>query len=229
MLTLRLQGTGQEAQFSPRKVVMAGFTGRDQAAVQKHIEELREHGVPAPKRVPTFYPVIVDRLTTAENIEVLGHKTSGEAEFVLLFKGDEIYVAVGSDHTDRELEEETIVKSKQMCAKVISRDVWRYEDLKERWDELLLRSWVGKEGRETLYQEGRLVRMMTPETLLAITKERIEGELDGLALYSGTLPMLTGEFVYSGYFEAELLDEKTGEALRCAYRVSPMDWFVYED
>lgn len=228
-MTFRLQATGQEVQFSPRKLVMAGYTGRDQAAVQKHIEELREHGVPAPTRIPTFFPVIAERLTTADDIEVLGRKTSGEAEFVLLFKGDEIYVGVGSDHTDRELEEETIIKSKQMCAKVVSRDIWRYEDVRDRWDELLLRSWVGKEGRETLYQEGRLVRMMAPEALIGLTKERVKGDLDGLALYSGTLPLLTGEFVYSGYFEAELLDEKTGKALRCAYRVTPMDWFVYDD
>ncbi|MBI4321902.1 MAG: DUF2848 family protein [Chloroflexi bacterium] len=226
MLTFRLQGSAQEIVFSPQKTVMAGYTGRDQAAVMKHIEELRQHGVAAPDRIPTFYPVIGDRLTTAERIEVLGHRTSGEAEFVLLFAVDQLYVGVGSDHTDRELEEETIIKSKQMCAKVVSRDLWRYEDVKERWDDLLLRSWVGGEGRETLYQEGRLARMMTVETLVGLTKEHIRGTVDGLALYSGTLPMLTGEFVYSSYFEAELLDERTGNALRCAYHIAPMDWFA---
>src|SRR3712207_3980764 len=104
MLTFRVQGSGETLSFRPRRVLMAGYTGRDQAAVQAHIDELREHGVPAPKRVPILFPSTADRLTQDDEIEVLGDRTSGEAELVLLYHEGRTYVAAGSDHTDREVE-----------------------------------------------------------------------------------------------------------------------------
>jgi hypothetical protein len=80
-------------------------------------------------------------------MKVLGEHTSGEAEAVLLVAGNDIWVAVGSDHTDRELDKVNIVASKQVCPKPVSAEVWRYADARERWDSLALRSWIGETSR----------------------------------------------------------------------------------
>ena len=229
MLTFQVQGTDQTFSFRPRRVLMAGYTGRDQAAVQRHIDELRDHGVPAPTRVPILFPATVDRLTMADEIEVLGTQTSGEAEFVLIYHQGQTYVAAGSDHTDRELEKTSITFAKQVCPNVLSHQVWPYADVRDRWDQIILRgrAW-GREdhGRsetppvERRYQEGTLVEMLRPEDLEALVRERAGGELEGTVLYSGTIPIRDeGGFAFGGAFAAELEDPATGRTLRCAYRV----------
>ena len=51
------------------ELVIAGWTGRDRAAVEKHIVELEALGVQRPSRTPVFYRVSASRLTTAESVE----------------------------------------------------------------------------------------------------------------------------------------------------------------
>ena len=87
------------------ELVIAGWTGRDQAALHKHIRELEEIGVKPPKTTPIFYRVAASLLTTAGEIEVSGPDTSGEAEFVLVKTDSELRIAVGSDHAGFELKE----------------------------------------------------------------------------------------------------------------------------
>ena len=102
--------------FKPKELVIAGWTGRDQAALQKHIRELEAIGVKPPKTTPIFYRVAANLLTTASEIQVSGADTSGEVEFVLLNTSSGIRVAVGSDHTDRKAETIGVSLSKQLCA-----------------------------------------------------------------------------------------------------------------
>ena len=229
MLTFQLQGTEQTFSFRPRRVLMAGYSGRDQAAVQRHIDELRDHGIPAPTQVPILFPATVDRLTMADEIEVLGTRTSGEAEFVLLYHQGRAYVAAGSDHTDRELEKVSIMFAKQVCPNVLSREAWPLDEVRDRWDQLVLRAWTtprpspGQDGAELprrRYQEDRLAEMLPPEDLEALVGERVGGELEGTVIYSGTIPIRDGGgFAFGGTFAAELEDPATGRLLRCAYAV----------
>jgi len=84
---------------------------------------------------PTLYPVSRRSLTQASLIEVLGEETSGEAEFVLLMENEkQIYVGVGSDHTDRKLEMFDIAWSKNICPNVISTELWSFENVLPHWD-----------------------------------------------------------------------------------------------
>ncbi|MBI2358252.1 MAG: DUF2848 family protein [Deltaproteobacteria bacterium] len=108
--SFKLQRTRRKIKFSPQRVIIAGYTGRNQQEVRAHIDELAAHGIPAPAEIPTVFRTTLDRLTTAPDVEVLGGHTSGEAEVVLLVRGDEIWVAVGSDHTDRDLEKLNIAR-----------------------------------------------------------------------------------------------------------------------
>ena len=207
-----------------RRLINAGYTGRDQEAVRHHIEELRAHGVPAPASTPTLYAKPASLLTQGPAIEVLGGHTSGEAEFVLLVARGRVLVAAGSDHTDRELEKVSIEKAKMMCPNVLSREVWDLAEVRDGWDDIVLRGYATAQGRRVLYQEARLGAMMTPEDLMALAKGRTDGDLEGLALFSGTVPMLGGEMVFGQRFEAELVDSRRGRTLRCDYRIAPLGY-----
>jgi hypothetical protein len=219
----RRQATGEELDFVPQRLVIAGYTGRNQEAVRAHIRELEEQGIPAPAEIPTVFRATLDRLTTAGEIEVVGARTSGEGEVVLLVRGNEVWVAVGSDHTDRELEKVNIAAAKQVCPKPLSGEVWSYADVRDRWDRLTLRSWVGERGREQLYQEGSMSQVMRPEDLLSILRGRLGPAVDGAAIYTGTVPLIGGAFAPRPYFEVELADEVTGRSLRCGYRVKAIE------
>jgi len=218
-----LQSTGREIAFTPERVVIAGYTGRDQDEVRAHVRELAAQGIPAPAEIPAIFRTTLDRLTAADEIEVVGGRTAGEAEAVLLVKGEEIWVGVGSDHTDRELEKIDIPASKQVCPKPVSREVWRYADVRERWDQLILRSRVGESGGERLYQEGKMAALLRPEDLLALLRRRLGKLVDAAAVYTGTIPLIGGTFVSKPYFEAELFDPVAGRSLCCAYRARALE------
>ncbi|OGQ84553.1 MAG: hypothetical protein A3F90_02815 [Deltaproteobacteria bacterium RIFCSPLOWO2_12_FULL_60_19] len=222
MWRFTLQSTGKGIDFTPERVIIAGYTGRNQEEVRAHIKELAAQGIPAPAETPTIFRTTLDRLTTGGEIEVLGGNTAGEAEVILLVKGDDVWVAVGSDHTDRELEKSDIPVSKQVCPKPVGAEVWSYAELRDRWDNLTLRSWVGESGRERLYQQGRMSALLRPEDLLAILRRRLGKLVDGAAIYTGTIPLIGGAFAFKPYFEAELCDESAGRSLRCQYRIQPV-------
>ncbi len=219
----KLQKTQRDVDFVPRRIIIAGYTGRNQEEVRAHINELAAQGVPVPAEIPTIFRATLDRLTTDSETEVLGEHTSGEAEAVLLVNGNDVWAAIGSDHTDRELEKVNVAASKQVCPKPVSAEVWRYADVRERWDSLILRSWVGESSRERLYQEGRMSAVLSPEDLLAILRRRLGKLVDGAVIFTGTIPLIGRLFAPRPYFEAELFDESTGHSLRCIYSARRVD------
>jgi hypothetical protein len=142
--------------IAPSGLVIAGWTGRDAAAIEHHIEELAELGVPRPSSVPLYYRVAAQLLTQADSIEVLGEHSSGEAEPVLLFANGEWWLSVGSDHTDREVESYGVAVSKQLCAKPVASTAWRWSDVATHQDEIELRSRILEDGAWIDYQCGTL-------------------------------------------------------------------------
>jgi len=213
--------------FEPKMLINGGYTGRNQEEVQKHIDELKKIGVPAPDKTPVFFPKYPERLTQSEAIPCLDEEGHiGEAEYVLFVSGGEVYVSAGSDHTDRTLETVSIPKAKQMYPNTISKDAWKLTEIEAYWDELHLRSWVEEDGQKKLYQETPLGALLGPRELLAHVKKIIEVEdLEGLVLYSGTV---AGKFEieYSPYFEVELKDRRRGLSMNSSYRFRPVtEWF----
>jgi hypothetical protein len=196
------------------ELYLAGYTGRNRELVRMHILELQKLGVPAPKSTPIIMRVSPYLLTTGDKIEVVGDKTSGEVEYVLLI-GDDIYVTVGSDHTDRWLEKSDIQRSKQLCPKIIAPTVWRYNELREHWDKLIIRSYVVMNNRLELYQEGFLEIIIHPERLLEI----FDLNRKGVALFSGTIP-LKRDLCYTREFIIEMEDPILNRKITHRYMVN---------
>ena len=202
-----------------RELVIAGWTGRDVAALEKHIRELEAIGVKRPKTTPIFYRVAASLLTSDNTIEVLGDQSSGEAECVVYCRDDGLFVGLGSDHTDRKAETVGVSLSKQMCAKPVSREVWRLEDVAAHWDRLILRSNVGTEGRRRLYQEGPVAAMRPPTELFKLYSGGLLSA--GTAMFCGTLAV-HGGVTPSQTFEMELEDPVLRRRITHSYRVKTL-------
>ena len=183
--TLDVKGSQTPLTLSITQGVIAGWTGRDPVARDKHIKELEDLGIAPPASTPIYYRCAARRFTTATTIECTGEDSSGEVEFVLLAAKGKIYVGVGSDHTDRKVETYNITVSKQMCDKPIAPILWAFDDVTDHWDQIVLRSYVTIEGRRALYQEGALLGMLPVADL--IEKGFGAKDLpDGTAMLGGT-------------------------------------------
>ena len=200
-----------------RNLVIAGWTGRNVAALEAHIKELEAIGVKRPKTVPIFYRVSRALLTTAPEIEVMADKSSGEVEFVLYALDGELWLGIGSDHTDRKAETIGVTLSKQMCAKPVGAALWRYSEVKPHWDKLVLRSFVPDGGSRRLYQEGPVTNMRSPEELIKLYtgSDKLPA---GTAMFCGTFAV-HGEISYSGSFDMELEDPVLGRKITHSYRI----------
>jgi hypothetical protein len=165
-LTLQNSGAAMARAVGIDDAIVAGWTGRDAAAVEKHIAELEALGVRRPATTPIFYRVAAARLTTATEIEVVGAHSGGEVEFVLLQHGGRVWVGVGSDHTDREVETYGVTVSKQMCDKPVAPVFWAFDDVAPHWDRLTLRAHVIEDGARKIYQEGSVAAMLKPLDLI---------------------------------------------------------------
>jgi hypothetical protein len=194
-------------------LIIAGWTGRDEVALRQHIRELQEIGVKPPRTTPIFYRVAASLLTTAEEIQVSGPDTSGEVEFVLLQRGDGLWVTVGSDHTDRKAETIGVSLSKQLCAKPVARDAWRYAEVQPHWERLMLRAWA--DG--VLYQEGAVTTMRSPEELM----QKCGGLRPASAMFCGTLAA-KGGIRPAQRFRMELEDPVLQRKLQHEYRIAAL-------
>lgn len=185
---------------APRQLVIAGWTGRDDASIQHHIHELERIGVPAPSQVPLYYRVGAGLLTQAADIEVLGANSSGEAEPVLFFAAGQWWLTVGSDHTDRKVETYSIAVSKQMCPKPVASVAWRWFDVAGYQDEIELQSRILEGGEWVTYQRGTLASIRPLQSLR-----------DG---FLGTAAPMEGSFMTCGTLGA--LPNARGEGIRPA-------------
>ncbi|MCF8075330.1 MAG: DUF2848 domain-containing protein [Desulfotignum sp.] len=227
-VTLENKSGLQPLQFEVRRMVNAGYTGRNQEEVRRHIDELAVKGIPGPEKTPTLYPVIPQQLMVgAQEIEVFSNATCCEIEYVLLVESkDKIYVGLGSDHTDRKLEETDIPRAKQICPNLMTSTVWPLDEVVDHWDELIFRCRQTIGNKEELYQEGPLELIMNPAQLLDFVQSAIPDPLAGYAIFSGTIGNLAGGFVYGIRTAMELKDPILGRQLSLAYDIKPLDYLL---
>lgn len=185
--------------------------------MQHHIDELAELGVTPPATTPCFYPVGVELTTISPNVDCLGNTSSGEVEyFIYVDTEGSWWVGVGSDHTDREVEAYSIAVSKQVCPKPIAPELWRYAEIREHWDKLVLRSWIREGETWTLYQEGPISGLLHPQDTVD-AYERLGGKMTpGTLMFGGTLPVL-GNIRPARDFRIEIFDPSRNRRISHGY------------
>lgn len=225
LLRFELEPRGGNVALEPEILIVAGYTGRDHEAVLSHVRELAEHGIEPPESVPCFYPLPPALLTQSQQLITTAEETSGEAEVALLVAGDEVYVTIASDHTDRAAERIDVALSKGVCHKVLAQHAWTLSDVADHWDSLWLRSWIGTETND-LYQDGSTEALLSPADILGAIPWRARPR--SFVVLCGTLPAIGG-LRGGSEFRAELSDRQTGAALALSYRMDVRSYLAPSD
>lgn len=213
-------GTSAAVHFSPTAAIIAGWTGRDIASVRSHIDELAAIGVASPSQMPLYYRVSSSLLTTERHIEVVGTRSSGEVEPVLLNIAGQIWLGLGSDHTDRELEAHSVALSKQACPKPIATAFWPLSDVADHLDRLALSAWTRDDahGPWLPYQEGTLAGIKPLDALAAAAPLVANGwPISGAVMMCGTVPLRDGHVRPSRFFRMRLSDPVLGREIEHEY------------
>jgi hypothetical protein len=221
VLKLRLHSASGEArrEVAVRHLSIASWTARNRAAMEDRLLELERLGVPRPPSLPMFYRISRARATTASAIEVLGEETTGEAEFVLLRLDNRLWIGVGSDHTDRNVESQSAALSKQLCCKPLCSEFWELDEISAHWEKLRLRSFVTTSiGVRETYQDGSVAAMLPPHELVALW-ESAATVPDSSLLFCGTL-QTNGPIRPAAHFDFELEDPVLGRVLSHGYDVA---------
>lgn len=197
-------------------LTVAGWTGRDRAAVDHHIAELSALGVAPPSAVPLFYRLSASLLTQSPDIEVLGPDTSGEVEPLILKIDGTLYLGLGSDHTDRALETVSVAASKQVAAKPVATAVWSLDEVEGHLDALKLTTEIEEAGQWVRYQEGTLAAI---RPLPALIEDA--GLPDASAMLCGTLTAIGGVRPAASY-RMSLTDPVLNREITLNYGVRPL-------
>ncbi|MGF6906715.1 DUF2848 family protein [Fusobacterium sp. PH5-44] len=193
----------EELNLIPEHVYVVGYSGSNKEKIYEHIKELEEQlNVAPPKKIPTVFEVSKEILTQDKNLYFVCEKTSGECEFVIIIKNSKIYIGLGSDHSDRELEAISVPKAKQICLKPISYEIWEYEEIKDHFSKIKLSAKSDSKD----YQIGTLADIISVEEILDELKKSLGGPVDNCVIFSGTVPLVAG-YEYGKNFYLELNDE----------------------
>ena len=201
------------------KLAALGFTLDNKDLLRAHIEELKEIGSTSIE--PTVYWLDPTRLSSSNELFVVGNETSGEVEYFVGYdETGEIYITVGSDHTDRKLEKISIPKSKQICNKIISNIFWRFSDIVDHFEDLELVSYILKSGKMVLYQKGKVSDILDLRKLENIVKnDQFYKKGEKVCFFIGTIPILNGKIEYSEKWHLIFYDPILRRKIEHSYRV----------
>jgi hypothetical protein len=214
----------------PDAVIIAGYTGRDRAKVQHHIDELAAIGVPPPASFPAYWLQPPWLATTSSTVVVTGANTSGEAELALVGDGDDLYVTLASDHTDRAAEAIDIELSKAICPVPVASEAWPIADVEGHWDDLVLRSWIVEHDEaahdpgdgEVIYQDDVCSSLVPPLDLLAGLPH---ARPHRFVMLTGTVPV-RGDIRPARRFRAELYDPRHDRSIHLAYDIASLSGLI---
>ncbi|MDO5612538.1 MAG: DUF2848 domain-containing protein [Paracoccus sp. (in: a-proteobacteria)] len=212
---------GTPLALAPAHLVVAGWTGRDAAAIAHHIEELAALGVKPPSVTPLFYRASATLLTHDARIQVVGNASSGEVEPLIVQADGQRYLGLGSDHTDRALEAYSVAMSKQVCPKPCAAELWPWDEISDRLDDIRLESWIKEGGEWVAYQSGTLAAIRPLANLIA------GAALDDLA-QDGPVLMMCGTLGAKGgvrpatRFRMTMTDPVTGRQISHEYETTAL-------
>lgn len=207
----------KRADLALSRVFNLGSATRNPETARAHQEEVKHIGITIAFDVPAprIYPMSSQVISTADEVTVQTDRSSGEVEIVL-YMGDELYVGVGSDHTDRALEKVSIVWSKQACANVLAPVLWRFADIAAHWDECRMTSHVGGQ----LYQDCSVAAFLRPEDMLRILSERtVSLPKRDFMVFCGTIASLDKTMGFGADWSFSMTDPVLKRNISHAYRV----------
>ena len=177
--------------FEVGSVAGARFTARDVDGLRKQMDEQLEqegHFSSATFTNPSIFRIARYLLTQDTEFEVQGTMTGGEGEVVAIRDGGELFISVGSDQCDRELDPIFPDKPKQMCPHPVATTAWLYGEVRDHWDELRIQSTVTTQGRAVPLQDSPLDALVTLDYLLDMASVRALP--DAAVLFCGSSPFL---------------------------------------
>ena len=210
-------GNIREQPLQIERMYNFGSATRDPQSVVAHQEEVAKSGIHIAVDVPAprIYPIGLHSLDTSNSVFVQSTQTSGEVEIVI-YVSDQIYVGVGSDHTDRALETVSIPGSKQACVNHLAPKLWAWSDIADSWDECVLRSWV--DGR--LYQEVGVDKFLSPPDVLSVLKERVNNvPTRDFLVYCGTYVSVDKALGFGSNWRYQLDAPKLNRQIDAQYEV----------
>lgn len=210
---------GRERDLEIGRVYNLGFTIRDPEKMQRHLDEVTGVHIDWPKRPPVIFPISAWATLTSADVPVQYGRTSGEIEIVTIVTGDGLLVGVGSDHTDRALEATDIPWGKQVAPNVLAPTVWRWSDVADHWDEVLLESYVDGE----LYQRATVAEFWTPPEMADSVVGRVPDVPGARVLFSGTVVSLKEELDFGRSWSLRMSDPATGRTIRHDYQVTVLE------
>ncbi len=233
-------GKTSERRVSITNVCLGRAAGRDLAASRAHMDEVRKSGAIV-YSLPNYCRKSRYLFTYENVIEVQERRTGPEVEYVLIAAGKDTLVSVGSDNNDSTLlglstkALGTIydtAKSKQCCPASVARGVWLYDDVKDHWDKLRLKSHTTINGRDVQYQDFALTELRTPETNF---KDFPELRNDGTAFLSGSAAGVAGlpphlyeaaskEGIFPDNFHISIHDPVLGREISHSFKIEYLTW-----
>jgi hypothetical protein len=179
--------TGTEERVIPiGSVSMARFTSRDLEGTRKKLDDMiAQEGrySAACLANPSICRISRYLLTQDAEFDVQGALTGAEGEYVVIRIGDEVFISVGSDQCDREIDGIFPDKPKQMCPHPIARTAWPYAEVRDHWDKLRIYSELTCQGCTLTLQDASLATLVDCEYLLAMDKVKVLA--DPMFLFGG--------------------------------------------
>ena len=209
-----------------------GFTMRDEAKMQAHLEECYKLGIKELicERPPLVMPISSWAVLTDTHIGVQRPKTSGEVEIVTIVdENDEIFVSVGSDHTDRSLETIDIPWSKQVAPNVVAPQMWRWNDVKDHWDDIHMESWVIDQGETVKYQEAMVNEFWTPAEMVQGLRDSVVRVPGANILFSGTVVSIGEKLRFAESWTIKMTDPVLNRVIEHTYTVDVLAREVLND
>jgi hypothetical protein len=185
------QSATAQRSFNLGSVAGCRFSSRDVEAMRRQMDEqiAREgYYTGATRTNPSVFRIGRYLLTQDAEFEVQGPLTGGEAEVVAIRDSNEIFITVGSDQCDRELDPIFPDKPKQLCPHPIATTAWPYAEVKDHWDELKIYGETRVKGHAVPLQDTAIVSQVNLEYLLAMPQ--ISALPDSMVFYCGATPFM---------------------------------------
>lgn len=212
-------GGAVSREFVVERMYNLGSATRNAEVARPHQEEVAAAGVRIALHIPTprIYPIDPSMLTTSDMVGAHGARSSGEVEIVLV-KSDRLYIGVGSDHTDRDLERASILWSKAACANVLAPRLWVWDEIAAHWDRCRIRSHV--DGR--LYQDVGVDAFISPPDILRILEERVMLPKGPFVVFCGTIVALAKELGFGDRWSFEMEDPVLARRISHEYTITQL-------